>query len=40
MWLKEGIIPSFLKEDIKEYMRMNKRLQIQDQELKKIEKLN
>ena len=40
MWLKEGIIPSFLKEDIKEYMRMNKRLQIQDQEIKKIEKLN
>ena len=40
MWLKAGTMPSFLKEDIKEYMRMYKRLQIKDQEIKKIEKMN
>ena len=37
MWLEKGIIPSFLKEDMQEYMKKYKQLQIQDQERLKIE---
>ena len=37
MWLEKGIIPSFLKEDMQEYMKKYKQSQIQDQERLKIE---
>ena len=37
MWLEKGIIPSFLKEDMQEYMKKYKQFQIQDQERLKIE---
>ena len=37
MWLEKGIIPSFLKEDMQEYMNKYKQSQIQDQERLKIE---
>lgn len=37
MWLEKGIIPSFLKEDMEEYMKKYKQSQIQDQERLKIE---
>ena len=37
MWLDKGIIPSFLKEDMQEYMKKYKQSQIQDQERLKIE---
>ena len=37
MWLGKGIIPSFLKEDMQEYMNKYKQSQIQDQERLKIE---
>lgn len=37
MWLDKGIIPSFLKEDMQEYMKKYKQSQIQNQERLKIE---
>ena len=37
MWLEKGIIPSFLKEDMQEYMKKYKQSQIHDQERLKIE---
>ena len=37
MWLDKGIIPSFLKEDMQEYMKRYKQSQIQNQERLKIE---
>lgn len=37
MWLEKGIIPSFLKEDIQDYMKKYKQSQIQNQERLKIE---
>lgn len=37
MWLEKGIIPSFLKEDMQEYMKKYKQSQIQNQERLKIE---
>ena len=37
MWLDKGIIPSFLKEDMQEYMKKYKQLQIQNQERLMIE---
>ena len=37
MWLDKGIIPSFLKEDMQEYMKKYKQSQIQVQERLKIE---
>ena len=37
MWLEKGIIPSFLKKDMQEYMKKYKQFQIQDQERLKIE---
>lgn len=37
MWLDKGIIPSFLKEDMQEYMKKYKQSPIQDQERLKIE---
>ena len=37
MWLDKGIIPSFLKEDMQEYMKKYKQSQIQDHERLKIE---
>lgn len=37
VWLEKGIIPSFLKEDMQEYMKKYKQSQIQDQERLKIE---
>ena len=36
MWLEKGIIPSFLKEDMQEYMKKYKQSQIQNQERLKI----
>ena len=37
MWLEKGIIPSFLKADMQEYMKKYKQSQIQNQERLKIE---
>ena len=37
MWLEKGIIPSFLKEDMQEYMKKYKQSQIQKKERIKIE---
>ena len=37
MWLDKGIIPSFLKEDMQEYMKRYKQSQIQNQERLKLE---
>ena len=37
IWLEKGIIPSFLKEDMQDYMKKYKQSQIQDQERLKIE---
>lgn len=37
MWLEKGIIPSFLKDDMQEYMKKYKQSQIQNKERLKIE---